>query len=1388
MTIFNASSSGAFGGISGGTGGSGGSGDIGGANGGAGGAGISGSIVALNTISTVIGGNGGGGGVAVVTGNGGSGGVGGSAIAGSGGTIDVGISGSVQGANGGVGGTASGAGNGGTGGVSGSAISGSGFTITNAGLIFAGVGGTGGDSSGGGNGGNGGAGAVGITGSNLTITNLTGAQIGGGVGGVGGTGASGGAVGAGGAAIAGSNITIVNDGTIVGGTSGGGASANAITFTGGTNVLELQSNSSITGNVVAASSADTLRLGGSASGTFDLSQIGAGQQFQNFGTLAKTGSSTWTVDNGMAAAMAITVSDGTLALGSAADISLSTVVTVNGAGIIDFSSAPFGIVGTLAGDGTLQMGSTGLVVFTGSTEFSGTINGSNGFELVSGTQTLSGVNTYTNATQIDGGSTLALKGNGSIATSAFVGFAPGLGTATLDISQVNSSTSVAGIFDPGGISVISLGSRTLVITNGASPFNGVIQDGGIGGGTGGSLVIGPGASQDLGGVNTYTGSTTVMAGAALNINSSGSIAASSGVNLAGTGALFDISLSGVDQTIQSLSGVAGTTVQLGGNNLTVGSAASTTFAGTIDSTTGGLIKQGSGTLTLTFINTYSGGTTINAGLINFNSLANFGTGAITLNGGGLQWASGNTLDVSASVVMAAGGATFDTNGNNVTLSGNFSGAGAVTKAGAGVLTLTGSNTYGGGTTVTGGLINFAAAGNLGTGMVTLNGGGLQWATGNTTDISSRLAALGAGGGTFDTNGNNVTLASAITGSGGLTKAGLGTLILSGNNSYAGGTTVSAGVLQGNTASLQGNIVNNAAVTFNQTGSGTYAGNMSGTGNLTVQGGGTLILTGTGTYAGPTTVNASTLVVNGTLASTVTLNSGSTIGGTGTIGGLAASSATIAPGNSIGTLNIAGNFSQTGGIYVVEANAQGQSDRINATGTATINGGTVQVIAAAGNYGRSTRYTIVNATGGVSGSYASVSSNFAFLTPSLTYDANNVFLTLALQGSAFSGFGGNTVNQRNVGYALDQTFAGAAGDFATVIGALAGLSASQAPTALDAISGQPYADFGTMNVNNSAMFMNALGQQMANARSGNAPGSRVALAQACEIEACDSARPLSAWFSGLGGLGSVLGDGNSSTLTYNFGGAAAGLDYRFDPRFLVGLGVGYTHGTQWVNSFMGQGWSDSFSIAAYGSFTPMGPGAGFYADALAGYAYFNNQMQRQILIPGLQQRTASGSTGANQFLAQVESGYKLGVWNMTSVTPFARLQMSSTSQGAFTESGANALNLSVAQQTTNSLRSVLGAQFDSSIALGNERTLGIGLRFGWQHEYAYTGRPISASFAGAPSASFTVYGATPQRDSAIIGFSATTNVATATQLYLRYDGELATGTENHALTAGLRMSW
>jgi hypothetical protein len=97
--------------------------------------------------------------------------------------------------------------------------------------------------------------------------------------------------GVGGAGIVGANLTVINSGTITGGNSFFGQ-ANAITFTGGSNILELQAGSSISGNVVGTGT-DTLRFGGSTNASFNLSNVDASAQYQGFSTFIKTGTSTW---------------------------------------------------------------------------------------------------------------------------------------------------------------------------------------------------------------------------------------------------------------------------------------------------------------------------------------------------------------------------------------------------------------------------------------------------------------------------------------------------------------------------------------------------------------------------------------------------------------------------------------------------------------------------------------------------------------------------------------------------------------------------------------------------------------------------------------------------------------------------------------------------------------------------------------------------------------------------------------------------------------------------------------------------------------------------------------------------------------------------------------
>jgi autotransporter-associated beta strand protein len=794
---------------------------------------------------------------------------------------------------------------------------------------------------------------------------------------------------------------------------------------------------------------------------------------------------------------------------------------------------------------------------------------------------------------------------------------------------------------------------------------------------------------------------------------------------------------------------------------------------------------------------------VTGGLVNFSAAGNFGTGAITLNGGGLQWTAGNTTDISAQLApLGAAGATFDTNGNGVRFATGLTGSGSLIKTGAGGLFLVGANTYTGGTIVNNGILHIGAeggpAGSI-VGTATVNGDDSHLAFLSTSSAGNLVITLN--GGTAHFFGDSTAANATITANAASTmfiqdhaSGGQARFIINAGGALdispvtLAGTTV--GSIEGaGSFRLGSRQLTVGSNNLSTTVSGVIAdGGMSGGsgGSLVKIGTGTLTLSGANTYTGPTAVNAGTLVVNGSLASGVTVNGGGLLGGSGTVGALAVNGGVVAPGNSIGTLTVSGNFAQNGGTYQVEANSAGQADRINAGGTATINGGTVQVLAQQGTYARNTTYTILNARGGVSGTYSGVSSNFAFLTPTLAYDANNVFLTLFQSSSAFAA-GAQTPNQYAVGVVLDQLNPTATGDLGAVLNAMSVLSTQQGPAALNAISGQPYADFGTLNVQGAVLFMNALGQQMAVARGGAiGGGQRHALAQACEIESCDAVGPWGAWASALGGLGSVAGNGNSSTLTYNFGGGAAGIDYRVDPRFLVGIGAGYTASNQWVDSFMGRGWSDSVSVAAYGSFTQ----GGFYADALAGYAYYNNQMQRQILIPGLQLRTANGSTGANQFLGQVEAGYKLGIYApaLATLTPFGRFQTSSVTQNAFSEWGANSLSLNVAQQTTNSVRTTIGADLAGAIGLGDTRTLDLALRLGWQHEFADTGRPITAAFAAAPANAFTVYGATPQRDAAIIGFLASTSIAAATSLYLRYDGAIGNGTDNHTLNVGVRMAW
>jgi autotransporter-associated beta strand protein len=205
----------------------------------------------------------------------------------------------------------------------------------------------------------------------------------------------------------------------------------------------------------------------------------------------------------------------------------------------------------------------------------------------------------------------------------------------------------------------------------------------------------------------------------------------------------------------------------------------------------------------------------------------------------------------------------------------------------------------------------------------------------------------AGGATagFDSNGNTFTINGAISGAtGNVEKTGAGTVVLTGNNTYAA-TTITTGTLQIGNGSTTGNlgsgaVTNNAALSFNRTNTltqGSDFGTISGTGTLTQAGSGTLVLGAANTYTGATTVAAGKFAVNGSTSasSAVGVSSGGTLGGSGSVGGntTIAGGGTLAPGNSPGVLTIAGSTTlNSGSIFEWELDTA-QSNPTTNRGTA-----------------------------------------------------------------------------------------------------------------------------------------------------------------------------------------------------------------------------------------------------------------------------------------------------------------------------------------------------------------------------------------------------------------------------------------------------------------------
>ncbi len=761
-----------------------------------------------------------------------------------------------------------------------------------------------------------------------------------------------------------------------------------------------------------------------------------------------------------------------------------------------------------------------------------------------------------------------------------------------------------------------------------------------------------------------------------------------------------------------------------------------------------LVKTGAGTLVLSGDNNYSGGTRLLGGVLQVSSNNNLGyfSGGLTFDDGTLQ--AGTALSLSRASTLLSGGGTLDSNGYNVSFTGAISGVGELTKTGLGTLTLGNSNSYQGGTVISAGSL-VGSTNSFGSGAI-LNNASLQ--------LSQSFTG---------------TLNNAISGNGSVIKSGSGSVTLSGVNSYAGGTLINSGQLIGNASSFgTGAIINNAALVLDQTSDATLTNVMSGSGTLTKTGTGKLVLDGINTYTGTTTVNVGSLIVGGSagssasLSSDVNVASGALLGGHGSISGDVdlASGATLAPGNSIGTLTINGNATfDAGSTLEIEANPDGSSDRLIVNGNLDLGGATLNILAGAGTWSPATRYSIVTSSNPIVGTFGPVTSDLAFLTPTLDYSLGNEVQLLLMRNDISFASVGRTFNQRSVASALESAPLG------TLAVAVAGMSAEQAQHTFDSLSGELHASSRGALFDDSRHVREAIAERLRAAQSGLSG----------DVLHRDADSGLTFWLKSYGGWSDKDGSDNVADFDRASRGTLIGFDLPLNPTWRLGMALGYGSSDLDVGARASSADVDSTSLAAY---------LGGQWDALSlrlGVAHSWNSIdsKRDVRLGALNE-TLKADYDADTTQVFGELGYALRFGELT-LEPFAGLAHVRVESDGFSERGGAAA-LRVKQQDEHTSYASLG--LNATTPLGDIAGLPVALNasLAWQHAFNEPGD--SSEMTLATYGSFKVKGAPIAKDSALAQLGVNLKLAPSARLALGYSGQLGDGNSDHGVRLGLDIAF
>lgn len=1303
------------GGLAGSPGATGGTGGYNGGGGGGGGSACQNGICPAAAGGPLIGGNGGNGGDA--NGGGGGGGAGGYAqvwtMPASGLALN---SVDLQGGNGGNGGGVTGRssqvqGGGGGDGGGGLLIRGGGDLLLGNGRILRG--GTGGNGGGVlpdgsstpssawlGDGGRGGTGIQASSGSLLQITNQ--GTILGGNGGLGGVdGARNGTAGAGGIGIDGSNLGIDNYGLIMGGYTGGHAGdaayqAAAVRFAGGSNALTLRAGASLDGALsVDAGSAQVSLAPGSTL---------AGNVLNHGGQLTLTLDRNATLNGDVLATGGTTL----LQLTGSAGATSSALSGLTGLQLASTGNrwALNGVLSDLAGAGLqADIANNSTLTVNGVTTLNTSLTKNGG-----GTLELGGPLAAPTATAMVNGGTLSLLGQ-----SGALGFGGGIvNNGALLLSSTND-TSLAGVVSGSG-RLLKDGSGTLTLLGGnVAGSSTIVREGTLAGDAAllhGSYSVGGSSAASLifrqNGDATFDGHVGGLGNATVTKAGSGTLTLASAATISNAGFVLEAGTLIVNSSISVPAMNVGANTALGGNGM-IGAPVHIGNQGT-------LLGQSGQTLTMASL-TMDAGASLNVSLGAPSSQALFYVEYdIALNG---------TLNVR------------DAGGYGAGVYRLFEYSGSVVDNGLQFGTLPAGVDRNGLSLQTSvpNLVNLVYNGQVPLTFWRNGSGTWNAVSTNWTDQSGGIAGSNAQGGLAIFQGTAGTV--TVDNSG-------GQIAFSGMQFASDGYRIDGGALRMDGA---GSVI--------RVGDGSAAGSqyhaviasaITGTGSLVKDDLGVLDLAGSNSYTGGTTVRAGTLKINGSLAGSLSVGSGARLQGRGSAGPVTINGgATIAPGNSIGTLTFNGSYTQLpGSIYEVEVDAAGNSDRIVVNGSADLQGGTVNVLKAAGDYRIGTRYTILDASGGISGSFAGLTQNLPFIGLALAQDAQHVYLDVTRTATSFAELA-RTRNQNVAAGAIEALGAGQ-----TAYDAVAAVtSAEAARSAYDALSGELYASVRGVLLDDSRQWREAA---LLRARTAAGPVDRPA-----------------GWARAYGTTRRHDGDGNAATLSSDGGGVLFGADAALGAGH-VGVGGGYGQSRLDIDGRNSSADVDSYQLGMY---------AGLQQERLglrAGVAYgwHGIDSRRQISIAQFHDR-ARADYHARSLQAFGEAGYALDS-GMARIEPFAGLAYVRLDSDAMREQGGAAA-LSVETARDEVWFSSLGVRLDSTLGRDDVRARG---QLGWLHADGDL-RPVGAmAFAGGGN--FAPAGLPVARDVLQVELGADITLNRSASLGLYYAGQFAGQVSDHSLRA------